>query len=1118
MNDVRTRESHCGFNNDDPPKKGGADFHENVAFDTANNWWTVRAGGWGPAATPPLTEECNRYFITAAVTSIAALLIASLKRRKKRSDANAATSSSSTSIRSCNKSGRKQLLLPLEDLCNSHVDNQISSDNRDDNNNNRNEDRRLRKADFLQRANGHYGYSASPRGHIDGWRSTEFPSLIAPMNHYNKNNNKKKNGSNAKETKNSNKTTTLCQTVTTDASPPELLEVYLDYAGAALPSRSQLTSIFLTEIGNNFSNSSSSNNNIILNKSHQILANPHSTGPAAARTDLAIQNAVRCLQQFFGALPSTSGPFPMLQSSSSSPQQQQQQSNFNSQHPGYDIVFTSGSTEAFRIVSEQFPWTRCAVCFDAHEQRNGFSSHCSSSTCKVGSASTSSLFVYPQNSHTSVIGMRENVLQQNGAFLCKPLDDIIREILDGDPHAGGIDGLWKRETQRGAHSPPVNGCTCASNKNLLVLPMECNFGGDKPNVQEAIRRLHGGRMEPQRWYTMLDLSKAASTSRVNLIELNPDFACLSFYKIFGAPTGLGCLFVKRTAIDVLMGISDNETDVAARNNPQVDKIIRRRYFGGGSVNALLPLGDFVAPRSEPNVLASLSHGTIHFRGIAALGAGFDELHQLGGMTMIDRHTNSLAQELVRLLQSMRHANGRSAVVVYGAWSAWKASDFDEGNNPGPTVAFNMIRSDASFIGYHEISKLASLNSPPIQLRTGCFCNPGACQLALKLTDVDLLANYRQHGHVCGDQIDLVEGRPTGAIRVSFGKDSIWEDLDAFLVFLERMFVDAFGAPNKDAPAVSRQHRRPDQAAIRELHIFPIKSCASQRVQRWHIDSVSGRLRYDREFALVDSSGSAMRLQIYPRMVVLQPEINLDASTMRIRAPNQPDLVVCLDDSSGTKSAAGTAGVVNVCGNKCEGIQWGDDMVSEWFSTFLQTPCWLIRYSVTQGNDHSDIVSTPTVCRLAFFNEHPLLLVSEEAVETLNAVLLSQSQTTVCSRIFRPNLVVRRLNPPKSNSLSPNGSIEDSWKTARLLPKADSELGSGASTMTWETAGQCARCAMVDIDPSIGKKVNILRALSGYRRSHGQISFGIYLRGAGSRSGSGDADWILLNEGDVLCCE
>lgn len=47
----------------------------------------------------------------------------------------------------------------------------------------------------------------------------------------------------------------------------------------------------------------------------------------------------------------------------------------------------------------------------------------------------------------------------------------------------------------------------------------------------------------------------------------------------------------------------------------------------------------------------------------------------------------------------------------------------------------------------------------------------------------------QAGHVCGDAHDLVDGSPTGAVRVSFGYMSSYEDADLLLKMVQDCFVD-----------------------------------------------------------------------------------------------------------------------------------------------------------------------------------------------------------------------------------------------------------------------------------------------------------------------------------------
>jgi molybdenum cofactor sulfurtransferase len=421
---------------------------------------------------------------------------------------------------------------------------------------------------------------------------------------------------------------------------------------------------------------------------------------------------------------------------------------------------------------------------------------------------------------------------------------------------------------------------------------------------------------------------------------------------------------------------------------------------------------------------------------------------------------------------LSHNNGHPLVVLYGAW----ANDEIESDR-GPTVAFNCVRADGSVVGYNEVAKLAELTQPPLQLRTGCFCNPGACQEALELSDEDVQENYYSRGHVCGDQIDVIDGRPTGAVRVSLGKDNIWEDVDRLICFLEKTFVSRSVALKEisEGPTSTK-------ARITELYLFPIKSCAAQRVKVWPLDTTSGRVLWDREFALVDSFGTAMRLQRYPKMAQIRPTIDLEESTMTVTAPGCKDLVLSLRDEGGVKPN----GSIQVCGSKCGGQLWGNWETSNWFSNFLGVECWLARYKDSREGQAS-------VPQVAFANEKPILLISENEVNRLNILLEKQGLEKVKTRHFRPNVVVT----------TNIGVSEYSWSTLSL-----------GNRVQYSTSGECARCSMVDIDPETSSKGNTLCSLAQYRRTNGSITFGVFLRLAGT-SIKEDA---ALSEGDILYCE
>ena len=183
-----------------------------------------------------------------------------------------------------------------------------------------------------------------------------------------------------------------------------------------------------------------------------------------------------------------------------------------------------------------------------------------------------------------------------------------------------------------------------------------------------------------------------------------------------------------------------------------------------------------------------------------------------------------------------HDNGEPVVELYGHWKSFASKSKITTDipccYPGPTIAFNVRDCDGSPIGYDEVSRLATLNCPPISLRTGCFCNPGACQDAIPLTNADVLKNYAS-GHVCGDRRGVLNLKPTGAIRVSFGKESIWEDMDALATFIEKVFVSQKVLVSMDKPECNVSDTS-IAMKIGSLFIFPIKGCAATRVKQWPV--------------------------------------------------------------------------------------------------------------------------------------------------------------------------------------------------------------------------------------------------------------------------------------------
>ena len=85
---------------------------------------------------------------------------------------------------------------------------------------------------------------------------------------------------------------------------------------------------------------------------------------------------------------------------------------------------------------------------------------------------------------------------------------------------------------------------------LVVVTLESNFDGRRLGAAACARVVAAARAAGA--WTLVDAAKAAATGPVDVAALgSPDFAALSLYKLFGAPTGLGCLVATRRGVEAL---------------------------------------------------------------------------------------------------------------------------------------------------------------------------------------------------------------------------------------------------------------------------------------------------------------------------------------------------------------------------------------------------------------------------------------------------------------------------------------------------------------------------------------------------------------------------------------
>jgi selenocysteine lyase/cysteine desulfurase len=245
------------------------------------------------------------------------------------------------------------------------------------------------------------------------------------------------------------------------------------------------------------------------------------------------------------------------------------------------------------------------------------------------------------------------------------------------------------------------------------------------------------------------------THRLDLARWKPDLVAVSFYKMFGYPTGVGCLLVRRPVFERL----------------------RRPWFSGGTVRIASVQADAHYLKQDAT---GFEDGTVNFLSFPAVAAGLEGMER-AGMDVIRERVRCLAGWILERMQALRHRNGTPLVRVHGPGTM---------ESRGACIAFSVTDPQGMSVDIDRIEALA--NGAKISLRTGCFCNPGAGEAAFGVGPAEI-ADYFGNG----DGIDFDElrtrlrrehGREVGAVRVSLGMASNFADAYRFVSFLET-FVD-----------------------------------------------------------------------------------------------------------------------------------------------------------------------------------------------------------------------------------------------------------------------------------------------------------------------------------------
>ncbi|MCR9174057.1 MAG: aminotransferase class V-fold PLP-dependent enzyme [bacterium] len=360
---------------------------------------------------------------------------------------------------------------------------------------------------------------------------------------------------------------------------------------------------------------------------------------------------------------------------------------FNAQD--YFCVFTANASGALKIVGECYP-------FD-----------------------TNSKFVLLADNHNSVNGIREYAKGRGSAFEYVPVQYEDLRISEGE-----LNRVLEEEV---------------SGNKLFAFPAQSNVSGVKHSLDWI------GKAQSKGWDVLLDAAAFVPSSPLDLSKVTPDFVSISFYKIFGYPTGLGCLLIRKEKFNLL----------------------QKKWFAGGTVT--------LAGVKSPSHYLIENHeryenGTIDYLGIPALSIGLDFIESIG-IQRINERVNSITTHMCVSLRKLQHSNGQPLVNMFGP---------GDRTETGGTLIMTFNNPDGTVIPFEDVERLT--NARNISIRSGCFCNPGLDEINNCLTTEEL-AEYFTSRHK-GDYYDMIATlkKMRGAVRVSFGIATVQRDLDAFLEF------------------------------------------------------------------------------------------------------------------------------------------------------------------------------------------------------------------------------------------------------------------------------------------------------------------------------------------------
>lgn len=370
---------------------------------------------------------------------------------------------------------------------------------------------------------------------------------------------------------------------------------------------------------------------------------------------------------------------------------------FNADSIEYDCIFTNNASGALKLVGESYPFSK-----DSH-------------------------YLLTYDNHNSVNGIREFARSKGAKINYIP---VLSPYLGLDENELACQ---LERTEEGSH-------------NLFAYPAQSNFSG----IQHSLEWISVAKSKG--WDVLLDVAAFVPTNELDLSLIHPDFVCLSFYKMFGYPTGVGMLIARKDAL----------------------RKLNRPWFAGGTITVASVKGDkyYLHQGAE-----GFEDGTLNYLSLPAMEIGLNHIASIG-YEIIHERVMILTDWLIKKLSGITHQNGKKLIQIYGP---------ENTENRGGTIAMNFYDPDGHFIDHLKVEEKA--NQMGISLRTGCFCNPGDGEMALGLSADELTSCFSiKTNFEYQDFRTCLAEKSTGAVRVSVGLVSNFNDVYQ-MVKLSESFID-----------------------------------------------------------------------------------------------------------------------------------------------------------------------------------------------------------------------------------------------------------------------------------------------------------------------------------------